>query len=334
MLKPDICRVLDEMRNTFCRITEEKTDSGLTLSTLRQWDQTRTMDYVIDRIGITGMDAFRFLMFSKNVVDDISHDLSKINFVDDYSISGERQVNSSEEVYPATLSIMAHFKNGEIKQLNFFDDIKKVQPEMHIQTSCTNNDVFTARLDTMDDVYKFTDMVLKDEDCIIDYCCVDSSNGCSVPVYLSDISYIEFPAGDVMDVSDLIDCLDNQETFLNVVCAEVFVKELNEKYEDDVYDVSKMITDLYQIGLCDENQEMIEAMQLAMTVYTFGTISNENIYCGGNVQDILSDVINNGIDGDYELFNDSLSYKFIIDMDTYDVNTQNTDELITDEPEF
>lgn len=316
----EICNVLDEMREVFCKISEEKSGNGITLSGLRQWDQSNTLDSVISRLGLSGPDAFRVAMFPSDVLDKMLRTLSKCTSIVECQITSEKKNEIGNGIYPASVILRLEDKNHQNLIFRFFDNVKDFYSENKVPVSYNEENGYMADLSNINDFYNIASLLNRSENVDLNYCMTDGVNGCSTLVSLNDIDTFLLPNHEIMEYEDMMELAEKDiDLFMEVVSASSFINDLNEKNGNDIYDVSKIITDLYQIGIVEGNESAIHAMQLATKVYCSGEVYNVDQYYSRDISEMASLIEEEGINPPYSILDADAGIYYGINLDTYDV---------------
>lgn len=326
-----INNILHEMRGIFCPCVQTSSRKDTGIDELEHWERGLVKEGVFNRLSanLSCDNLFQIAAFPDKTVKSIAR-----AFVREKPLSGcsftPQFIDENGKLYPSTLLLTFPNTDGSNATIAFFDEIRNVCLDLKVPffTDYMDNDAITANLTDVDTFNKCIDALSNRKNPVIGYRNSGKINIPSEEVRLRDVGKFILPTGEKIcryEIAEYTAC--DGEVFKNAVASKMLLHGLIAKH-DSVFPVIREITNIYQIGLGDQNPEYVDSMRFAMTALTAGHINLSDMYEMPSSTQIFKKVLDYGIDGPYllddcfcdaNLTNTSMG-SYSINMDTYDVN--------------
>lgn len=253
------------------------------------------------------------------------------------SVGKEVYYTDSDKIMPATLSISISSYNGEMQNLKFSDNVCNPLLSLKVPLSQDKDGMIIGNLTSYKKFAETVSMISKNKNPVIGYLQKDGDGTFAESVHLSEVKSFILPSGEKYSKAKFYEYIAiDKNAFENSIAANMLMHGLVKNSEAKMIGAVQQVSDLYQVGIAENNHDMQDAMKCIMKAFSVGYEKDYDTYIFPSTSEIMDAFTHNGIDGPYNIKigqnKESLTIdnSYCIDLEANDITLSDFNE----EPEY
>lgn len=318
MFQKGIVGRLNEIRKTFCGITQEKTER------INAWEYNTLMKCIESKVpDLSNTDALTLSGLSMHALRNSARFLVRMSDIDKFQITKEKVIDK-DTVMPSRVEITARDGNGEERHAAFYDDVKKMQADISVPLNIVNGEL-TANIFDEHLFDAIVDAIAEDEQPTVGY--VMKEEGIFKSVSLSEVQSFVLPTGEDYSKGLLEECISQgKDAFMQAVYAHKLLRAFSIDDENQLIHVAEQLSNLYQVGIVDQCEELQDAMCVSMAGLCKGFFEEHTGYIYPSSYDVMESLL----DGEQDIGIFELPDGYTVNIETNDIYIR-YDEMENDE---